>query len=629
MKTTIPQFRWTVMALLLTGFLWAQPYDWQWAKAGGGDNRLVGEVSYYDDYNYCEEIVGLKTDTENNTFFLTHIAFGNTAFDGTEITTFNSNNFGNSNRQNILIGKMDCQGSLLWHKVFGGGGSIGDISRSIGIDAENNVYTGMTVWNNGSQPGTPEYAWVEPPHFSDDYVMGTPTEDDSNETSAENKTLALIKYNSNGVFQWLRMPQQNPQKLNQYRGSMDLGIYVGADGTIHWMVGLLAGSHFDGQLMVPEGAPAYRYYVVKYDTEGNYLGSVPAPFEVQYISNKKTCFTYDPNNNRYYFANWRLQQSDSASIIDGIERSNGYVLCFNTEGEIQWIKEGNYIWSVRIGAIKTDENSNLYITGLGQASLLPSDPLPLSKFGDYVFTQQMGIGNMSAAFLMKLNSEGTLLWGTNPTLGGDESALDIALNGNEVAIATGMVNNTWGNYEITDHPANYHTDPVVARFDAETGTCLGLHLILGPAGYREGLTAITTDNNGNYVVGGYMRAYLFANGANAHPVVGLLSKPNLSIGTDFFIARLAKNACGTVSVEEFDTADMVVYPNPTTGIVSFQTDKILTTYEIYGLWGQLVQKGRLWGSDPSLSMENLSAGTYFIKMHTDQGTVITRQVIKR
>ena len=629
MKITIPQFRWTVMALLLSGFLWAQPYDWQWAKAGGGDNRLVGEVSYYDDYNYCEEIVGLKTDTENNTFFLTHIAFGNTAFDGTEITTFNSNNFGNSNRQNILIGKMDCQGSLLWHKVFGGGGSVGDISRSIGIDAENNVYTGMTVWNNGSQPGTPEYAWVEPPHFSDDYVMGTPTEDDSNDTSADNKTLALIKYNSDGVFQWLRMPQQNPRRLNDSRSSMDLGIYVEADGTIHWMVGLLSGSHFDGDIVVSSEYLVYRYYVVKYDAEGNYLGSIPAPFEVPYVRNKMVSFTYDPQTDHYYFSNWRLQQSDPIPTINEIERPNGFVMCFNTQGEIQWIKEGNYIWSVRIGDIKTDGNSNVYITGLGQASLPPSDPLLLSKFGDYVFTQQMGIGSMSAAFLMKLDSEGTLLWGTNPTLGGDESALDIALNGNEVAITTGMVNNTWGNYEITDHPANYHTDPVVARFDAETGTCLGLHLILGPAGYREGLTAITTDNNGNYVVGGYMRAYLFANGPNAHPVVGLLSKPNLSIGTDFFIARLAKSACETVSVEEFDTADMVVYPNPTTGIVSFQTDKILTAYEIYGLWGQLVQKGRLWGSDPSLSMENLSAGTYFIKLHTDQGTVITRQVIKR
>ena len=623
MKITIPQFRWTVMALLLSGFLWAQPYDWQWAKAGGGDNRLVGEVSYYDDYNYCEEIVGLKTDTENNTFFLTHIAFGNTAFDGTEITTFNSNNFGNSNRQNILIGKMDCQGSLLWHKVFGGGGSVGDISRSIGIDAENNVYAGMTVWNNGSQPGTPEYAWVEPPHFSDDYVMGTPTEDDSNETSAENKTLALIKYNSNGVFQWLRMPQQNPRRLNDSRSSMDLGIYVEADGTIHWMVGLLSGSHFDGDIVVSSEYLVYRYYVVKYDAEGNYLGSIPAPFEVPYVRNKMVSFTYDPQTDHYYFSNWRLQQSDPIPTINEIERPNGFVMCFNTQGEIQWIKEGNVFGAAFIREIKIDNDSNIYIAGSGYKGSQVQ-----GSFAGYDFNYS-GAAVTRGAFLMKLNSEGTLLWGTNPEFGPTLDAMDIALNGNEVAVATGMMDSSWGGFEITGRPANYFHDPVVARFDAETGTCLGLHDILGPAGYREGLTAITTDNNGNYVVGGYMRAYLFANGPNAHPVVGLLSKPNLSIGTDFFIARLAKSACETVSVEEFDTANTVVYPNPTTGIVSFQTDKMLISYEIYGLWGQLVQKGRLWGSDPSLSMENLSAGTYIIKLHTDQGTVITRQVIKR
>ena len=624
MKTTILQFRWTVMALLLTSFLSAQPYDWQWAKAGGGDNRLYVEGSSYEYHIYTEEIIDLKTDTENNTFFSTPIAYGNTAFDNTDIITYNSDNYGNSSRPNILIGKMDCQGSLLWHKVFGGGGS-GINSKNIGIDDNNNLYTSLSFTNSGSQPGTPEYVWVEPIHFSDDYVMGTPTEFDSEETSADNKTLALIKYNSEGVFQWLRMPQSDDLTANIYsNSSMDLGIYVETDGTIHWMVALIAGNHLNGELVVST-TDTYSYFVLKYDADGNYLGAVSVPMDAPTFIIKTTAFTYDPNTDQYYFSNGRFQQSDPVATINGIERPNGFVMCFNTEGEIQWIKEGNKFGIVSIGAIKTDENSNVYISGQGQSTL----NMPYGKFGDYEFTHAMGIGTTRGAFLIKLDSEGTLLWGTNPTLGGDESALDIALNGNEVAIATGMVNNTWGNYEITDHPANYHTDPVVARFDAETGTCLGLHLILGPAGYREGLTAITTDNEGNYVVGGYMRAYLFANGANAHPVVGLLSKPNLSIGTDFFIARLAKSACGTVSVEEFDRADTMVYPNPTTGIVSFQTYKMLTSYEIYGLWGQLVQSGRLWGSDPSLSMESLSAGTYFIKLHTDQGTVITRQVIKR
>ena len=226
MKTTIPQFRWTVMTLLLSGFLWAQPYDWQWAKAGGGDNRLYVEGSSYEYYRYTEEIIDLKTDSENNTFFLTHIAYGNTAFDNTDIVTYNSDNYGNSSRPNILIGKMDCQGSLLWHKVFGGGGP-GTNSKNIGIDDNNNLYTSLSFTNSGSQPGTPEYVWVEPIHFSDDYVMGTPTEFDSEETSADNKTLALIKYNSDGVFQWLRMPQSDDLTANIYsNSSMDLGIYV-------------------------------------------------------------------------------------------------------------------------------------------------------------------------------------------------------------------------------------------------------------------------------------------------------------------------------------------------------------------------------------------------------------------
>ncbi len=622
MKTTIPQFRWTVMALLLTGFLWAQPYDWQWAKAGGGDNRLYVEGNFYEYHRYTEEIIDLKTDTENNTFFLTHIAYGNTAFDNTDIVTYNSDNYGNSSRPNILIGKMDCQGSLLWHKVFGGGGP-GINSKSIGIDNNNNLYTSLSFTNSGSQPGTPEYAWVEPIHFSDDYVMGTPTEFDSEETSVDNKTLALIKYNSDGVFQWLRMPQSDDLTASIYsNSSMDLGIYVAADGTIHWMVALIAGNHLNGELVVST-TDTYSYYVLKYDADGNFIGAVSVPMEAPTFIIKTTAFTYDPNTDHYYFSNGRFQQSDPIPIINGIERPNGFIMCFNTDGEIQWIKEGNVFGAAFIKEIKIDNDSNIYISGSGYKGSQVQ-----GSFAGYDFNYS-GAAVTRGAFLIKLDSEGTLLWGTNPEFGPTLDGIGITLNGTEVALATGMMDSSWGGIEITGRPANYYPDPVVARFDAETGTCLGLHDILGPAGYSEGLTAITTDNEGNYVVGGYMRAYLFANGPNAHPVVGLLSKPNLSIGTDFFIARLAKSVCETVSVEEFDTANTVVYPNPTTGIVSFQTDKMLTAYEIYGLWGQLVQKGRLWGSEPSLSMENLSAGTYIIKLHTDQGTVITRQVIKR
>src|SRR5690606_30220547 len=81
-------------------------------------------------------------------------------------------------------------------------------------------------------------------------------------------------------------------------------------------------------------------------------------------------------------------------------------------------------------AVTTDSESNVYITGLS------GNTSTSAQFGGYTFTQQH-----QSPYLIKLNSEGNLLWGTNlnPLSNSCDgcNGRDLAINGDEIAMATG------------------------------------------------------------------------------------------------------------------------------------------------------------------------------------------------
>ena len=126
-----------------------------------------------------------------------------------------------------------------------------------------------------------------------------------------------------------------------------------------------------------------------------------------------------------------------------------------------------------------------------------------------------------------------------------------------------------------------------------------------------------------------MRTYLFTNGDDyVDPIVGQLMKATQGSGTDFFIAKLAKTACNTASTDDFTSFNLKVYPNPTTANVYFETTENLTTYEVYNILGQRLVSNSFNGNN-AISLETFAAGTYFIKVTTQQNTQATVKVIKQ
>ena len=93
---------------------------------------------------------------------------------------------------------------------------------------------------------------------------------------------------------------------------------------------------------------------------------------------------------------------------------------------------------------------------------------------------------------------------------------------------------------------------------------------------------------------------------------------------DFFVAKLTN----PLSTKEFNNITVNVYPNPTNDIVNIETQETLQNYEVYNVLGQQLQKGNFNGNN-QINLHGATAGTYFIKVTTTQGSTATVKVIKK
>ncbi|MDR6922407.1 MULTISPECIES: T9SS type A sorting domain-containing protein [Chryseobacterium] len=68
-----------------------------------------------------------------------------------------------------------------------------------------------------------------------------------------------------------------------------------------------------------------------------------------------------------------------------------------------------------------------------------------------------------------------------------------------------------------------------------------------------------------------------------------------------------------------------IFPNPTSGSLTIRTEEKLEKYEIYDLTGRKLSEG----NTAVVSLDELAAGTYLIKIQTKDHKVITEKIIKK
>jgi hypothetical protein len=411
-------------------------------------------------------------------------------------------------------------------------------------------------------------------------------------------------------------PQNGNQDVFESLIFQSREVFVGTDGTVHWLVRLGEGTHVDGNVTVPAGTDPLPWMVLRYDPNGNFLGKTDIPFNNNHPYLEMD-FAYDPLLNRYLLAANRASNRDL--VFNGVSSPNSTLLASidAVTGAVLWTQESNYVGNVFIEEIAIGDDSSIYITG-GASNFNGDD-----NFAGYFFDMLSAAGNgttpTGSHFAIALNPDGTLQWGNN----GDTTArtfLAVTSNATTVAVGGGMNTLTGWDGVTGTSGVPLGEDPAVVLLDRTDGSVQGVYQPEGTAGQRDEVTALATDSNGNFIVGGYMRQSLFINGTPP-----TITKNGGS--ADFWVAKLATTDCNGVPLSNPDQQifKAQLFPNPTSGWTTVSTTATVQSVIVYDTLGRVVLE-QLLDNDNRFNASALPQGIYLVRVMTDRGVLVIRLV---
>ena len=71
-----------------------------------------------------------------------------------------------------------------------------------------------------------------------------------------------------------------------------------------------------------------------------------------------------------------------------------------------------------------------------------------------------------------------------------------------------------------------------------------------------------------------------------------------------------------------------VYPNPATNSVSITSPYSMVQVELFSETGKLLNRAKVDGTDISLDISHLEAGSYMLKIYTNNGTTVKKMIKK-
>ena len=448
----------------------------QWVKRGGSNENLG------NDY---ESVYSIATDSQKNYYVLSYVGMSDLDVDGNPKSNYDST----LSPQDVVLASFSCDGTYRWSKIFGG---LSDENiNSVVVDSQDNVYVGGKMQSCHPYPGTPGQPY--PARIDSDYFF--------NNSDSACSTLFIAKFNSNGVLQYVKKPQQPTSSLNNVSNTGSFGFEMHND-IIYWYMWLPPGTYADGGFTNSNTADTNTPYVLQYNVDGTFISATQlgtlqtyASFKVKYYRNP---------HNGYHYATIRKGDSSSTFSINGQPVVNSVALvCYDNNGTFLWKRENTYsdanASTLHLNDLSFDAQNNIFIAGdifgLNYDSFLGFSD---SEFG--------------TAFLMKTNPTATsYIWVSYPSTKNIESTA-IYNNGSEIAIAGSVGGGptlAWGSQTLTVPGANQGTDVLLARINSATGACVSLNKIASNNASLDFGAAITKDLSGDYIVGGRFGGALY------------------------------------------------------------------------------------------------------------------------
>lgn len=484
------QFLLSTFYFLLFTFSANAQQTWQWGKSGGS--------SSISSNNNFERVLDIATDKWGNSYFLAVVYQAGMSVDGNLL-----NGFGNND---AVISSFDCNGNYRWGKVLGTPTSGNDFNH-IETDTLGGVYIAGSMFIANMYT-----AYID----TDTTIANT------------NKSLMLIKFDTAGIYQWLRMPQADTVSVGSISNTRTLELDVDGGGNIYWLCQLLPGAYVAGTYVVNNSG----VYMFRYDEQGIFQSAFTLEMNGAGTALVNVRMKRDHANGRFY-VNGYLPTSGDLFLGGGLVTHEMYAAGFNSQGQHLWTQEGTAIGNSRFYARPAvDDSGYVYLAGISNHG---------DVFAGYNVINTLTTITHAVPFVAKLDSTGILKWANNASVLDNTYCNAMTLRNSNELVVTGSYGYMLDWNGFSGQPLGQGINPggdlFITRINAHTGAVIENDSLASGGGTSEYPSALATDAGGGVILGGRFPGTLFVGTAD--------TLYNMGGETDFFIAKYGY-PCGCI-----------------------------------------------------------------------------------
>lgn len=557
-----------LLLILLIGSLQTIAQNLNWAKQFG--NSLD------------EESQSIVVDAGGNVYIFG--SFGGSCDFDPGTGTFSLTSAGS---YDIFLNKLDASGNFIWAKRIGGPGQ--DKAKSMVIDGSGNLLI------TGTFNGTVDFD----PNSSITLL-----------SSAGQTDIFICKFDASGNLIW----------ANSFGNSGFDYIYAIAtdvSGNVYTTGSYLATTDFDPSASVYNlvNVGNHDVFVSKLNSSGSFVWAKSLSGSLDEAGyGISTDVAGNVLITGHFYGTVDFDPSSSTSNITSNGLSDVFIEKLDASGNLLWTKTFGSTFSDFGYAVRADASGNIYSSGyfLGTADL---DPGP----GTFTLTSPGGLEDI---YLQKLDQAGNFIWAKQLGGASGDYCTAMCLDASSNVYLTGFFN---GTCDFDPGPATYSLtsagshDVYICKIDASGNfgwavqfACPGLDLVYG----------LDLDASGNvYATGSFKGVCDFDSSISTYTLASYLNSH------DVFTVKLSNTPLLISSNEDF-MKDIILFPNPSTGIININTEIRFEKFSIYNMLGMKIMEQDLEENSP-IDIRHIQNGIYSIEFSTKEVKKTRRFVVSQ
>ena len=546
----------------------AQAPNWLWAK-GSTVSSSINTVG--------SEASVVATDASGNAYmagvFTTSVNFG-------------ADTLNNLGPGNIFLTKYDPNGNALWAKRVSGTGYANLWAYSVEVDALGNVY--MAGYYN-----KPFIVFDADTLTNIDYT-------------GNSSDIFLTKYDANGNVLWAKsiggtLSDEATSIVLDDLGNVYMAGYFNSP-TISFDTITLTNDHVFGTY-------ESDIFLAKFNSNGNVLWANRAGGTGM---DQATSVTVDAAGNAYlggwYTGDTLIFASDTLIASPG-GTSNLFLAKYNTNGTVLWGKSAGCDGGTEaISYIAANAVGNIYVAGFFHSTTI--------IFGTDTLTNT-NTDFSTDIFLVKYNTNGSVLWAKNAGGSGTDEVSSIALDTSGNAYVSGYFNSgtiNFGTFSlINDYYNNSAYDLFLTKYDAN-GNVLWAKSAGGTV--SDEAFSVAVNPSGNIYLAGWFNS----------PSLAFDTTTLITSEGSYFLVKL-KDTLLITNVPSLLNKNngLTVYPNPANNNLTIETTE-KATIEILNIQGQIIIQQTVQQGKTDIDISGLAKGVYILRLCSNDKTEVARIV---